>query len=174
MPDKSTYSTDELVPLIARTGSYPRQFSVRVPDTRGRARLSSSDGLENRQWHVGGGNRSEVAFFLSSRSTWLSLAVNGRRGGRRRTKANLSGRLRTTANAFEERAPDVRRRPWRSAVVRSRALRFQDRPPLSARGRCVGCHLGCQNQRWIGTYYPEQGRWLALSGRDRLGSGRQT
>jgi hypothetical protein len=30
-------------------GSYPQQFSARVPDIEGRARLSSSDGLENRR-----------------------------------------------------------------------------------------------------------------------------
>ena len=86
---------------------------------------------------------------------WLSLAVIAQRGGRRRTKANLNGRLRTTTNGFEDRVSKDRGCPPTSTQDRTQQFSVHRRLRLCT-GVCeVGCHLGChQKVRNLGTRNP--------------------
>src|SRR5712691_467949 len=59
------------------------------------------------------------------------------------------------ANGFEDRGAAIHLGPWKSGEVRSRAFRFQDRPPVSALVRRVGCLLGCQPTHTPGTSNPK-------------------
>ncbi len=68
------------------------------------SRETKRGSLQQTQGDSGRLSRAPTARRQTARSRpWLSLAVIRRVGGGRRTKANLKGRLRTTANGFEDR-----------------------------------------------------------------------
>ncbi len=94
----------------------------------------------------------QVSPALSARrATWLSLAVNDRRGGRQPTNVNLNGLLRTTSRGFEDRRAAIHYRPLASAPVQPRASRVHRCPLLAVGIHGVGCHLGCQRSQLGGS-----------------------
>ncbi len=104
-------------------------------------------GSENRQRGRGAANRLQLCAGGKrpiKQLAWLTLAVTRSECERQWMKVNLGGSQWTPANGFEDRGAGIHRRPSRSATVRMRAFRFQDRPRLSAGVREVGCLLGCQ------------------------------
>jgi len=72
------------------------------------------------------------------------MAVIRGNSGRLRMAVNLNGRLRTTANGFEDRGSGFRRGPPVSDGVRPLASRFHQCSQSSAIVREIGCRLGCQ------------------------------
>ena len=110
------------------------------------SRETKRGSLQQTQGDSGRLSRAPTARRQTARSRpWLSLAVIRRVGGGRRTKANLKGRLRTTANGFEDRGAGVRSSPPTSAQVHSSGATIRYRPLPSAFIRRLGCHLGCRS-----------------------------
>jgi hypothetical protein len=75
----------------------------------------SLDCSENRLRQSLAANPPQVARPRFAEGRWLSLAVIPVVSGRQRPQANSDGRLRTTADGFEDRVSNVRQCPVTSA-----------------------------------------------------------